>query len=379
MSHFRLLFDALASARLAIAVLTVLLALCILGSALPQSSDPASPEIRLWQERHPWVAVVCAPLGGFDMYWSWSFLTTLAIFFVNLLACTIKRAMSQRRFAQSPWSKDGSVYWGFLTIHTSLLLLILGAIVNQGFGGTGEFVVKENMGFWGGRQFGFFRDGFLLPARSEPPRLDFALFCKTLTPVYADQVGTKTDIAVEIVAAGGHRIPRVIGVNRPLSYGGYDFMVKEYGFAPHIVLRETGGRTIAQQPALMYPAEQPELGKENLFFAPPCKFKIELYPDATAVDATALTVQNRSFLPHNPVFVFTLWEAERLLGRALLRYDKTGLRPQFCQIGKYELGVAGLEYWCAFAASRSPGLFFVYFSMWLCVAGFGLRYLRIFT
>jgi len=273
-SFVQIIWDFFCSLKLTMSLLISLALTSIIGTILPQGALP--PE---------YVASISATklqiygkLGFFDMYHSWWFIALLYVFSLNLISCSIKRlphvfkfitepmlvlgdtmrqSFSQKKeitfsgsaegakgifadflgkefstpvitehsgdyhiFSQkSPWSRLG-VY----VVHTSILVIFVGAIIGSLFGFKGFVNIVEGSGV-----------SSIQGRNGAPIPLGFEVFCENFNVTLYNTGAPKEFRSILTVLENGKPVPgyekvKVI-VNDPLSYKGITFYQSSYGQA----------------------------------------------------------------------------------------------------------------------------------------------------
>lgn len=364
----KIFFDFLASAKLAVWVLVILLVLIALGSVLPQAGSFTPHEIHAWQNQYPlWAKVFVAfeYLNFFSIFQCKIFFLTLGLLFVNLFCCTLKRCLARKEWNYSPFSLTGSGWWGFTILHVALLFMTAGVLIHQKYSDHWKFLVREKM--W------LEKDMFRQAAHTIPD-LEFRLFFHKFQIEYQGDVVTKRSFDLLVQKPYSRPWLTTVAVNKPFTYQGYSFTMDDYGFAPYFRLRHTpSGWQTGPHPAILPPLEK-NISDCNIFsFAHELQLRIDIFPNA--LDAKE-GLQHIAYEPQKPVFMLSLWQNKKLLGSQLIQYDISKRQAISCQIGEYEISLTRLDYWCSFLMSYNPMLYFIYFSMWLCIVGFVIRYCR---
>jgi len=125
-----------ASARLAVAVGSLIVFVCILGTVLPQGGD-----VEKFVSAHPGAAGMMQLLGriGFTSIFEASWFAVLLVFFaLNISACIVRRLSANLKSGRM-----GISGWGFLLTHISMLLILAGAVVRGVVGQRGTLVIQE--------------------------------------------------------------------------------------------------------------------------------------------------------------------------------------------------------------------------------------------
>jgi len=98
-SFMQRIWDFFCSLKLTISLLITLAITSIIGTIIPQFPNI---DERYWGTISPTKKALYEQLGFFDMYHSWWFLALLALFTVNLIACSIKRLPHVFTFVSTP-------------------------------------------------------------------------------------------------------------------------------------------------------------------------------------------------------------------------------------------------------------------------------------
>ena len=273
-SFVQLVWDFFCSLKLTMFLLISLALTSIIGTILPQGVLPPEYVAKTSAMK----LQIYGNLGFFDMYHSWWFITLLYVFSLNLISCSIKRlphvfkfisepmlvlgesmrhASSQKKeitfsasaegakgklaeflgkefstpvitehsgeyhlFAQkSPWSRLG-VY----VVHTSILVIFVGAIIGSLFGFKGYTNIVEGSGV-----------SSIQGRNGNPIPLGFEVFCEQFTLTLYNTGAPKEFRSTLTVLENGQPVPgyskvKVI-VNQPLTYKGITFYQSSYGQA----------------------------------------------------------------------------------------------------------------------------------------------------
>ncbi len=260
------------SARLAVYTLVLLALTSIIGTVVLQNG---SEEDYIKFYGHGWSNLIKA-FNFDDMYHSWWFLSLIVILCINIVVCSIERlsttwkiifpkktAFNADRFRRlknretlafdKPLSqltlesekllskKVGSVIkedggnsiilyaekgrWtrlGVYVVHTSLLLLFLGALIGSIFG------FKANLNLNEGQT----SDTAILLENKNPVKLDFSIRCNDFNVTFYD-TGAPEEFRsnVTLMENGKEILTTDIQVNQPLRYKGINIFQSSYGSA----------------------------------------------------------------------------------------------------------------------------------------------------
>lgn len=260
----------LASVKLALFVLFILAVTSIIGTVIPQSK----PVEFYIQQYGPNLTRLFQVLDVPDMYNSWWFVSLLVLFSMNLIVCTLDRipnvwrmvmlnnldtevgrlekmrdralfsstenqeslaSLAQKILDGSGWKtkradKDGGILlfsqkgaWtrlGVYMVHTSILIVFIGAIIGTTLGYKGSVMIPE----------GTSTDKIYLfdENHTEVP-LGFTVRCDKFTMTYYDN-GTPKEFRSELVVTdpGGEITTKSIIVNDPLDHRGITFYQSSY-------------------------------------------------------------------------------------------------------------------------------------------------------
>ena len=275
------IWDFFCSLKLTISLLITLAITSIIGTIIPQFPNI---DERYWATISATKKALYEKLGFFDMYHSWWFLALLALFTINLIACSIKRLPHVFRFVTEPAtvlgdaqqkifsardiklassleeSKDRLVSFltkefaapvvtkvdhhyqlfsqknpwcrlGVYVVHLSIVVIFVGAIIGNLFGYKGFVAIVEGETINAIQA----RSGKTIP-------LGFEIRCDQFTVTFYDAPGgggpsrmPKEFKSILTLTENGKELPdykhvRLI-VNEPLTYRGITFYQSSYGQA----------------------------------------------------------------------------------------------------------------------------------------------------
>ncbi|MBF0549163.1 MAG: cytochrome c biogenesis protein ResB [Deltaproteobacteria bacterium] len=263
-------FDFFASVRLSLILLAGVAAVSILGTLIPQGEEP---EVYA-QYLGPRLFDVFESLGFFDMYHAPWFLFILLLLALNLIGCSLKRFPKTMGILKAPIRLDEGVFKKeefhyqikldaplervktFLTdvvakhypnrpaqddspeklmlygekgglsrlgpyiIHTSVLLIFLGAFIGTRWGFEGRLTLSE------GERSGVIR----LKQTDMPKELGFSVKCDKFSVSFYEN-GMPKEYRTDLTVIEGGRVVEkaAIRVNDPFTYKGVTFYQSNYG------------------------------------------------------------------------------------------------------------------------------------------------------
>ena len=414
----------LTSMRVALVLLFLLAIAAIPGSVLPQvGTDPV--RVDEWLEGNPTWGPILESLGFFDVYAAPWFAAIYLLLFVSVIGCVVPRTRlhwqamraappaAPRMLSRLPgyrtWDEQGRSAgevldaaaqdlrgrrwrvargdgWvaaekgylretGNLVFHASLIVLLIAVAYGSLFGWRGNVIVREGYGFsdtltqydaWGG--------GRLVDPAELPP---FSFVLDDFRVEFEESAAQRgaprlfeADLAVR--ARPGDPEERVIvRVNDPLEVDGAKVFLVGHGYAPVLVLRDSTGRIVSDEPVVFLPQDgnftstgvlkapdaSPSLGFQGLFL-----------PTAAVDDVRG---PHSVFpAPQDPAVFLSAWEGDlgldggvpqsvyRLDTAAMTQLGLEALRPgQVWELpeGAGSVQFAGLQRWASFQIAHDPG------------------------
>ena len=439
----RLLWRWLRRMSTALLLLFALAAASIVATVVPQRPVTAVT-VRQWEtgEAGPGAAVarVLDALGLFDVFGSSWFMALTVALFVSLTGCLVPRYRSLLRLARRPpvagrnlsrlthsvtfathltpaealsaadamlrrrryrrrfvdaaddaptqlaaerglWREAGS-----LLFHTSFYLLLLGAVIGQVFGFTGQIGLVEGSSF---------ADTLIAYDYARPGRAfaidDHRGFVATLDDFdvsYHSDFTPRDFVSTITVSEGGRPVrTEKIRVNRPLRHDGMTVYQLAFGFAPRLTVR-SGDVVLLDEAVRLEQARGPATrnvwtGTAKVKFDDPenqIALDVVLVPDARR-GADGQPVIGANPAPANPVLVASLYFGELGLERPVpaSQFDRSGgpvdtvmLRPGATgELARGSLTVefSQLPYWSGLQVSHQPGRWLLLASAVLLMVG----------
>jgi ResB-like family protein len=393
-------WKALGSLRLTIWLLLALLGLFLLGLAVPQRAVLAQPLYEAWRAGSPRLVAALEWLQLTDVHTSWIAYLTWAAFFLNLAVVIGKRAPGTLRRARldgplpapgdtrgwpgqatlpaaSPaaleqaaaalaaaglWVRrqDDRVLavrhrWSPLAtiaFHASFFLILAGGILSVLTRFEADVRLAEGERFTGALQQ--YERRPRMPRWGDIPHEPF-----TVERILPGMEGrTATSIRVELSDEGG--VVHQVGINTPYRIGNRDFVVRDLGVAPLLVVRGPGGEELdgawVKLDVLM--------GKRDRFVLAGLGFEADYFPDHVT-DGGADASRSEEF--RNPLLRLTVRSPEGPLGQVRLRPGETA------RIGGVSLAFQAQRYWVRFLVRKESGVPLVWAGLALACAALCVR------
>jgi cytochrome c biogenesis protein len=265
------LWELFASVKLTVVVLILLAATSVIGTLVPQNSDPVSYMRAFGAFAYRLLQI----FDIFNMYYSWWFQALIAILALNITVCTIKRWPAIWKMVSSPHintsglaskksliefsdtrspDKLEPVYLNFIkskfrnhkiepehsgfrlvavkgrwtrlgvpAVHLSIVIILAGALIGSIFGFDGSVNIPE-----GGSS-----DFIRLRNSNDTLSLGFEIRCDDFDVSFYDSGSPKEFRSSLVVLENGREVAKKeIIVNDPLRYKGINFFQSSYGAMP---------------------------------------------------------------------------------------------------------------------------------------------------
>ncbi len=134
------------SAKLALALIFLVMLLAIAGAIIPQEGLVWPRQIDEWQQNYPLMTGLFKPLGFFRVFLSIPFLLTIFLLALNTLTCTIRYFAEQGYWLafKGPEALKNS---GFMVLHISLVLILAGGCWSAAASMDGYILLTEGQIF----------------------------------------------------------------------------------------------------------------------------------------------------------------------------------------------------------------------------------------
>jgi len=273
-----------ASVKLALVVLFCLATSSIIGTIIPQKK-PMGDYVELYGEN---TAKLFQVLDFPDMYGSWWFVSLLVILCLNLIVCTLERLpnvwqiikqdnleTSPERLAKMRIRKSFTVQYpiseisgkvksainncgwktsekkddestlffaqkgpwtrlGVYIVHTSILLIFVGALIGKFYGYKGSMMIPETQSLSSIREFG----------TGKSIDLGFDVLCKRFDITFYATGAPREFLSDLVILEDGEEVmSKSIVVNDPLTYKGHTFYQSSYNSAEKLYIKIINSQT----------------------------------------------------------------------------------------------------------------------------------------
>lgn len=358
----RKIWTFLGSRNPAIVLLVCLAAFLIVGSFFPDPSLLNEEGLAALRQKSPLLLKISESLRLRSITGSPYFLILPALLFLSILSRTSGRVISHLRTLKGaaatarPWNPR---FWGSITFHIGLLVIITGISLSMAFGFSGGIILTEGHTLPLTESDGFSTIERKPISMSALPR--FTVSLHNFSAVYEKDrfpVGFRARLAIE--DQGLNYTTELLEVNRSITAGGYRFTLQRYGFAPHFTVRN-GGRVIFDGDVNLVVFSEDQ---EDRFEIPETGYVVNtrFFPDYYVKNGRPVS---RSVVPRNPVFLLSVFEGNTPVCKGLVSLGKelTG--------GPVTIAFTGLRHWIYVGMTRDPG-------MPVIIAGFMLGSLGLF-
>ena len=240
--------------RTAIAFLIGLVLIVLVGSFVPQQHTSAPAKVDQFLADNANLNAFASHLGFplTEVFVSPLFYALLASLYIALAACVIRRGralivrtMGGHRRTPQYWGEWGS--WGF---HTSFFLLLIAVVWGKatGFDGfvsivEGQTITEARSSFDGAPEEGLLFDRGIWPFNATHAGYQVRL---DRFDVSYQPNGQPQDFvsSVDVLQNGRQMTTEDVRVNDFLSYDDVEFYQRDYGWAPHLVVRDPHGQVV---------------------------------------------------------------------------------------------------------------------------------------
>lgn len=387
---FDSIYDFLASVKLALVLLISLAVTSIAGTVIPQNLPHQEYLQRYGQELYTFLYY----LDLFDMYRSWWFVLLLALLLANLIACSIKRLPATIKLAQplsgerlgpgffekqrfygevrsdyfegdglneieaifsrsfkkprrvdSDWgtlllaSKGAFSRYGVYVIHTSLVFVVVGALLGNFYGFRAFMTLTE--GLTASQAETDNAERITLPFQVRLDRFKVRFYPTGMPSEY------RSDLTV--IEEGREVRQGTVRVNHPLKYGGITFYQHSWGQSG---VREMGLRLTRRSDGKVF----------ELTVSPN---RPNVLPDGAGT--FLILDMSENYLGHGPAVKLLIRPESR---EAYALWVLSGPRPESGHGSfDFELTRFDVAYYTGLQVSKDPGVIFIWIGFGLILAG----------
>jgi hypothetical protein len=358
------LFNTLSSSKLALVLVLLVILFALAGAVLPQAGTIEPDDITAWQQIHPVITAILKPVGLFNVFHSWPFLVSILLLGINTLTCTVPRFL-----------RDGGSLGpgrlrkaGFLLLHLSIILLLVGGFISAAASLDGYIVLTE------GQALKEQHDNYLRIVEG-PLRRDrhegFIIRLKDVQTEY-QRKWYPTDITSNLEILYGQRkvADATVKVNKPFKHGQLTFTQDDTGFSPRLEIADKRSGRVLINSFVALKTFRTAQGREYRDFLPLSflenKVIITLYPSFSEDDGDMIKTGEN---PDNPLLIVqTEDESGQIISRKYVQLNGK------IELGKYNFSFTGLRRWSSFKVVADSGYVIVCVSLWLGLASLLLRY-----
>ena len=233
--------------RTAIYFLMGILAIVLIGTFVPQEFTSASQKVTDFLAAHQNLNALATDLGLplTSVFVSPLFYILLGSLYVALLSCVLTRGRALvirtiRRYPRTPqyWGE-----WGSWLFHTSFFLLVVAVVWGKATGFDGIMTITEGQRVAETRaSYDTLQEGMLFDGHHSGYEVQLNKFSAPLQPngMPSDFVSNMT-----LYDSGRAVLTQDVRVNDYLGYNGVDFYQQDYGWAPHVVVRNPAGEVVS--------------------------------------------------------------------------------------------------------------------------------------
>jgi len=355
------------SLKLALVLVIALILLSFTALVIPQQSEFSSVDIELWSGQNSGLAFFSGALGFFSVFRSIPFLIVIILFAVNILICTILH-LSGLKESSNYKRKTGIRTIGFLLLHIALIGILAGGFITTALGKDGSIILTEGQVF-ANKTENYIK--FTSGSFSSRKDKDFRVRLSKVKIKYENKViPVKVVTTLDFKSKTEEKNGVDIEINKPYSFGGFDFTQNEIGFSPRIIIRDPQKKQLMLNSfvALKTFREGENWQYRDFLPLPFLKNKVilTLFPDHKK-DGNVIT--KTSELAGQPVLLFEERdEKDELVSSGVIPF-----RGSF-KIGDYLFEFADLRYWASFRVVDDPGYIVFGLSIWLALFSLILRY-----
>jgi cytochrome c biogenesis protein ResB len=323
--------------RTAIFFLIGVALIVLIGSFVPQQDTSAQGKVDQFLADHHYLNQLASYVGLplTQVFVAPLFFVLLGSLYLALGACVIRRgrALLMRTIRRQPRSPQYWGEWGSWLFHTSFFLLLVAVVWGKATGFQGLMTITEGQRVTETRaDFDTLQEGLLFNGQHAGYQVQLNSFHATYQPN-----GQPRDYVSNVTVFEGGRavMTKDVRVNDFLGYHDVDFYQQDYGWAPHIVVRNPAGQVVFDGTVDMFGEQKnvqtgilkvPDFGYTIPGAAQPVQLgaRIAIFPDARtiasvgpdgSIDPSQLNYGPGGQEARNPVLQVQLWVGDLGLDR----------------------------------------------------------------
>jgi cytochrome c biogenesis protein ResB len=339
--------------RTAIYFLMGILAIVLVGTFVPQQFTSADQKVTAFLAAHqnlndlfthiglPLTSVFVSPL----------FYVLLASLYIALFSCVMNRgrALLVRTFRGYPRSPQYWGEWGSWLFHTSFFLLVVAVVWGKATGFDGIMTITEGQRLAETpASYDTLQEGMLFNGRHSGYVVQLNKFS---APLQANGMPSDFVSNMTLFDSGRPVVTKDVRVNDFLGYKGIDFYQQDYGWAPHMVVRNPAGEVVSDTEIQM--VSDDKTASTGVLKVPDFNYilpgqsaptqigaKLVLYPDAQALPQVggAGSSLNFAYAPgtaaaRNPILEVQLFVGDLGIDNGssqdVFTLDTSGMRPYY--------------------------------------------------
>ena len=233
--------------RTAIYFLIGILLIVLVGTFVPQEFTSSSQKVTEFVAAHQNLNDLATHLGLplTSVFVSPLFYVLLGSLYIALLSCVLTRGRALvirtiRRYPRTPqyWGE-----WGSWMFHTSFFLLVLAVVWGKATGFDGIMTITEGQRVAETRaSYDTLQEGMLFDGRHSGYEVQLNKF---RAPLQSNGMPSDFVSNMTVYDSGKQVLTQDVRVNEYLGYNGVDFYQQDYGWAPHMVVRNPAGEVVS--------------------------------------------------------------------------------------------------------------------------------------
>jgi cytochrome c biogenesis protein ResB len=315
--------------RTAIYMLMGVLGIVLIGTFVPQEFTSASQKVSEFITAHTSLNDLATHLGLplTSVFVSPLFYILLGSIYIALLSCVLTRGRAlivrtSRRYPRSPqyWGE-----WGSWLFHTSFFLLLIAVVWGKATGFDGIMTITEGQRIAETpASYDTLQEGMLFDGQHSGAQVQLNSFA---APLLAN--GMPSDFVSNVTVYDGGRpvVTKDVRVNDFLAYDNVDYYQQDYGWAPHIVVRNPAGEVVSDNDIQMISDDK--TASTGVVKVPAFNYvlpgqtsptqigaRLVLYPDAQALPsvATSGNALNINYAPGSAAAANPVLEVQLFVG-----------------------------------------------------------------